>query len=837
MSVTLDDLPDEVRSLIEPEITETPDTLAQIGVELARKRDDAKAARTSSSIEETWKQCEEAYIGIDDANRHEMSDAAWHKPMTPSGPVTTGRAPRETDHKSTLFVRLTARYVDAGSAKMGEILLPPDDKAFSFTEMPVPELIKAKDDYRHVVHEQAGPLFRPAQPGEAPPPGAPGPTQGVLPAGLTAPPQPASGPPQGTLPGMAPPPSPQAMQPPPGHVPLTVRDLALEKIELARKQARAAETRIYDWMIDCRYRAEMRKVIDDAARIGVGVLKGPVPKTKKRMVVERTPDGIEVRIKETIKPVVTWVDPWNVYPDPACGENIHDGAYLFERDYLSERQVERLKGEPGYIGPQIDKVLKEGPNKANEDDDRGSASTASRDKAARFEVWYYYGTLKPEEVRAISEAAGKNVPADDDKSIYVIATLINDTVIKATINPLNSGEFPYHSIPWQRREKHWAGIGIAEQVQTPQKMINGATRAMMNNAGKSAGSIIVVDQDSIVPADGEWTLTPDKLFYRKSGSMVGDIGQAFKIFEIPNQTDPLMKIVEYALQLAEESTSIPLITQGQSGETQPETVGGMNIQNNNANQLLRDIGYSFDDYITEPVVNQFYEWLLLDEDVPEEEKGEYTIDAHGSVALVERAIQDQSIAQMGQMVANPIYGIDPKKWAKLFLKSKRLDPDDVQYTEEEQQRMAQQPPPEAPQVTAAKINADTQLKLGIMKQQADQQSLQSEERIEQAANELEGARVQNETARVASEHQAVQVSATVDLHKIVMEQQTALNNVKAELAKVTMQLQTERELNAADNAAQIHGHRARAAQQRQRPPVQTPGRAGNGRAFEQGPPQ
>jgi hypothetical protein len=40
-------------------------------------------------------------------------------------------------------------------------------------------------------------------------------------------------------------------------------------------------------------------------------------------------------------------------------------------------------------------------------------------------------------------------------------------------------------------------------------------------------------------------------------------------------------------------------------------------------------------------------------EVPDDEKGEFTINAHGSVALVEQAIQDQTIAQMGPMVERP----------------------------------------------------------------------------------------------------------------------------------------------------------------------------------------
>jgi hypothetical protein len=310
--------------------------------------------------------------------------------------------------------------------------------------------------------------------------------------------------------------------------------------------------------------------------------------------------------------------------------------------------------------------------------------------------------------------------------------------------------------------------------------------------------------------------------------------------EIPNVTNELMQIITLGERFAEETTSIPLISQGQSGATTPDTFGAAQLQNNNANQLLRSIGYAFDDYITEPVVRQYYEWLLLDPDVPNEEKGEFQIDAHGSIALVERAIQDQSIAQMGNMAANPIYGIDPKKWAKLFLKSKRLDPEQVQYTEEEQAKIDAAPPPEAPAVTVAKIAADAQLKLGVMKQTADQQTAQAEGQIAAAAHVLEGGKAQIEQTRVQGE-------LTLKAHQLQMEHDRALmdysnrrgislDQAKAELAKTAMTLQAQRELNAADTAVELRKHNnPRPAPRGARPPIQVPGRAGNGRAFEQGP--
>jgi hypothetical protein len=853
MSDALSDLPDDVREAIQPHADAPPSVLDAIGVQIAQKREEAKGARGLSGIETTWKECEEAYLGIDDANRHEFTDARWAKPMSMDGPVTTGRRPKQTDHRSTVFLRLTSRYVDAGTAKLGEILLPADDRAFSFSEMPVPELIAASEDESQVVHSGLGaPLTRPLAPGEAAPAAtpAPPPPQPVPPPAAAPPGQPPAMP--GAAPAMAPgaPPAPPGAAAPPApaagppRVPLTVKDLAVEKIEMARKKAKAAETRIADWMTQTLYRAEVRKVISDAARIGVGVLKAPTPRSKRVMAITQTKGGgVELEIKEKIIPSASWVDPWNIFPDAACGENIHDGDYCFERDHMSARQVRGLKNLPGYIAAQIDKVLEEGPDKANtEGDGRGAGSK----NKGRFTIWYFYGALTRDEMQAIDQAAGKPPSPDGDgpDEAHAIVTLINDSVVRAAINPLDSGSFPYHSMPWQRRAGHWAGVGVAEQMKTPQKVTNAALRALLNNAGKSAGSQFVIDQGSIRPADESWTITPDKIWY-KTNEGAADVRQSFMAIQIPNVTQELMQIITLGERFAEETTSIPLIAQGQSGATTPDTFGAAQLQNNNANQLLRSIGYAFDDYITEPVVRQYYEWLLLDPDVPNEEKGEFQIDAHGSIALVERAIQDQSIAQMGNMAANPIYGIDPKKWAKLFLKSKRLNPEQVQYTEEEQAKLDAAPPPEQPTVTVAKIVQDTQLKLGVMKQTADQQTAAAEGQIDAAAHALEVGTAQTEQQRVHGE-------LTIKAHEIQMQHERALmeyanrrnislDQAKAELAKTAMTLQAQRELNAADNAIDLHKHRNPQPKPQPprgaRPPVQLPGRAGNGRAFEQGPAQ
>lgn len=858
---SLAELPDDVRDLIEPHVELSTDKLDAISVIIADKRDEAKKAREASGIEALWTEAEEAYIGIDDANRGEFADKKWAKPMSSSGPLTTNKTNQNAEHKSTVFLRLTARYVDAGAAKLIEILLPANDKAFSIKETPLPELLKAKEDMTQVVHDgfNNAPLTRPAKPGEISlaPVGAPvGPAlagASPAPADALAPAAPA-GAVQAGADGAAP------------RVPLTVKDLAEENILMARKKAKLAETRIYDWMVESKYRKQMRKVIFDSARLGCGVVKGPFPKSSRGIAVNKAKDGgVDIQIKDKVQPAVGWLDPWNFYPDPACGEDIHDGDYCLEKDTMSFRKVLKLKKLQGYIGKNIDKVLAEGPiNTLKSSGDAPSKIDSEAIRKSKYEIWYYYGMIKREELDCIYQHAGTSLSNDDvpaeQTQVYVIVTMINSTVVRAAINPLDSGDFPYHVMPWQRRPGSWAGTGIPEQMRTPQRVLNASVRAMLNNAGKSAGSQIVVDLGSIIPMDNSWAMVPDKIWGKKADSIGQSVKDAFEIYEIPNVTDQMLKIIDFALKQAEEATSIPLVTQGQSGATTPDTFGATQLQNNNANQLLRTIGDSFDDHVTEPLVCMFYEWLLLDPDVPEEEKGDFTIDAHGSIALVERAIQDMTLIQTLPLSLNPAYKIDPAKAMKEFLKSKRLNPEDLQYTQEQQDAMDKQPPPKSPQEKVAEINASVAREKLVAGQTDEERTREHEAQLHEAELALSGKDSENDAAKIAAEERRTRADATVRLHELQMKHNIALmdyankrgislDKAKADLAKTAMTLQAQRELNAADNAVDLHKHHnpqpSEAPGKPQpkhkpskptsvaKPLAQAPGRAPNDKSFEQ----
>lgn len=731
--------------------------LESLGNSLKRKRDEAIAARKSSGIEEEWVLAEEAYQGIDDANR----GSVMGKPSGPNGGYINSKPTNA--NRSTVVLNITRPYVDAAAARVGDMLLPTDDKNWAIKPTPIAQTIR-------------GMMALSMQPG----------------------------------------------QPIGGQVPQ----------DDGKAAAEGAEKQIEDWLVECQWHAEVRKLIEDAARLGTGVLKGPSPVKRKSRVTQSQQGMIAMVLKESIAPESRCLSPWNVFPDPDCGESIHDGSYIWERDSITTKRMRDLKGLPGYITQQIDKVLEQGPSGKYTSDYRGGENKVKESDV--FEIWYYTGVAERDDLIA----AGVDLPEDGDVSVNCILTMVNDCVIKGALNPLDTGEFPYDFMPWQRREGMPWGTGVAMQINTPQRMLTAATRNLMDNAGLSAGPQIVMRRNAITPADGQWAMTPRKFWWVNDGADVAAVNQAFMAINIPTMQQELNNIIQLALKMAEDVTGLPMLMQGQGGQA-PDTVGGMQMLNNNASSVLRRIARLFDDRVTEPHIRRYYDWLMTygeDDSI----KGDFHIDARGSSALVERDIQNQAILQMGALVMNPAFGVDPEKWFTESLKAQRLDPKRFLMDEEKKAQMAQQPPPVAPQIEAAKIRAETDMQKTQMVLQAEaqqtQMELQTRAQIAEAQYQASvekmrldsdrdliytQAQTQRDSTNAQFKYQELLLRRELAMLQYATQEKISLDTVKAKLASDAMKLQLQRDLSSDGSGPQVV-----------QPMAEPEGRAPEGQAFQ-----
>jgi hypothetical protein len=713
------------------------DKLQAFGQTMSRQRDQWVRARYSLGVDKRWVEDEDQYNGKDNVNR---AASQMMTSVEQGYPVTTNHA---APQRSTVYINLTRQKTNAAEARVADILIPTDDRNWGIKPTPDPTVSELTMNRNEAIDPMTGQPVVDQQ-------GRPVPLKAVARAIL--------------------------------------RDVA--------DKARAMQVEIEDQLVECDYNAELRKVIHDAAKLGTGVLKGPVTTNRTRKAWKEIKDpqsgeGVYVlTIVEEESPASYRIDPRNFFPDPGCGGEVQNGKGAYEREELTARRVRELAKQPGYISSQLRKVLEEGPKRSQAIQDiRDEEQTDLAEDL--YERWEYTGEVDYDDL----EAAGVNLPEKDVlNTISATVVIINDTVVKAFLNPLEDGSLPYDTFVWEKAGNTVWGYGVPYLMRAQQRVLNAAWRQMMDNAGVTSGPQIVVKPSVIQPADKQWQLSSRKIWYATDD--LDDVRKAFASFEFNSHQSEMAEIINMAMGLADAETGVPTIMQGEQGSA-PDTVGGMQMLMTSANVVLKRIVKQFDDMITKPHIRRYYDWNMLyneNNDI----KGDFSIDARGSSTLVVRDIQNQGILQLLAAGANPLYGkyLDLKKLFERSLQAQHIDPaevfktdEDIEAIEEAERQAAQQGQEEDPRIAAAKIRAETDMQRVQAQNQGDLAELQTRLQIAQ------------EQIRMRQEEHAMQME--LEMLKMANQQNLTLEQIKAKLGEVAIRERSRKDLFEAESRLKL----------------------------------
>ena len=712
------------------------------GQSLAYKLQDAIRARAESGIERRWSHDLDLYHGMDGARSSKDGDIF----------ETIGGKDGKQKRRSRVFVQITRQKTNAASARLSDMLFPTNDRNWELSPTPVPSLVSALKDMGNV-------QVRDPQPG---------PTQG------------------------------QVLPHPSEERPLVAADVIAATLAEARAKAAAMQSEIDDQLTECNFNREGRKAIRDAAKMGVGIIKGPivVNRVKKAWLPQKMADGKSVHqltIKEEMKPASERVDPWDFYPARGCGDDISKAAYIWEREVVSRADLKSLAAVEGYEREAILKCLREGPKQMGEaiNSERtrygtGYVDITSVDKT-NFELWTYTGEVLIEDLAAF----GADLTDDDLElqKLSAIVVMCNQTVIKVAINPMDTGDHPYDVFCWEHMDGSWAGVGIPFLMRYGQVTLNAAWRQMQDNAGVTHGPQIVVNRKEIRPHNGDWEIHGMKIW--EVAGTVGDIKSAFGVFQIDDQQESLQRIIELALKFIDEETALPMIAQGERG-TAPDKVGVATLLMNSANTVLKQIARNWDDCITNPHITRYYDWNMQFNE-KEEIKGDYCVKALGSTALVVRDQQKQDVMMIANMAQSPTFQkfINPQRLAKYAIEASSIS--SVMNTADEiaaiEKQMADQPPPQAPQVEAAKIRAE---------------ALSNQAKIE-AASEQANIELKAKSMAMDDERETLKLQLERDLMilKYAQEWKISLEEMKGKMAMFAMEKQAQAQAQRQSQLADI----------------------------------
>jgi len=432
--------------------------------------------------------------------------------------------------------------------------------------------------------------------------------------------------------------------------------------------AKNMQKKIHDQLEESGANKHLRSASFEMALFGTGIMKGPfaVDKEYPNWDDEGTYDP-----KFKTVPQVNYVSVWNFYPDPDAN-NMEEAQYVLERHKMSRSQLRALKKRPYFRDTVIDEVIQLGENynKYYWEDDL--SDYAPEHGVDRFEVLEYWGTVDT----ALIEEQGVEIPAElqDFDELQANIWICNGRLIRMVLNPFKPAKIPYVAAPYELNPYSFFGVGIAENMDDTQTLMNGFMRMAVDNAVLSGNLIVEVDETNLVPGQ-DLSLYPGKIFRRQGGAP----GQAIFGTKFPNVSSENMMLFDKARVLADESTGFPSFAHGQTGvQGVGRTASGISMLMSAASGSIKTVIKNVDDYLLRPLGEGLFRFNMQFDFDPSI-KGDLEVRARGTESLMANEVRSQRLMQFLSVASNPALAPFAKFQyiIREIAKSMDLDPDKV----------------------------------------------------------------------------------------------------------------------------------------------------------------
>jgi len=422
------------------------------------------------------------------------------------------------------------------------------------------------------------------------------------------------------------------------------------QIKPAALAAQNMEKIIHDQLLDTDAVKKLRSALFECCLLGTGVIKGPftsektIPRWRRNEMGDRQYAPIYKN-----KPKISHVSCWNLYPDPNA-TSMDEAEYVIERHKLNREQLRKLKDEPYFDHRVIEELLENGPNyeekyfEAQLQSDQNDPIYSE----SRFEVLEYWGIMDAK----LAEDAGLEIFAsmEDLSSYQVNAWISGNKILRLVVNPFTPERMPYHAFPYEVNPYQLFGVGISENMEDAQLLMNGHIRMAIDNLALAGNVVFDVDEAMLVPGQN-YDIYPGKVFRRQSGVT----GTAINSINFPNTAPANAQMYDKARQLADEETGIPSIMHGQTGVTGTgRTAAGLSMLMSSSTLSIKSVIKNIDDYLLKPLGETYFQWNMQFNDEDPEIEGDLEIKPRGTSAVMQKEVRTQRLVTLLQTVANPM---------------------------------------------------------------------------------------------------------------------------------------------------------------------------------------
>mgnify|MGYP001206137836 FL=1 len=417
----------------------------------------------------------------------------------------------------------------------------------------------------------------------------------------------------------------------------------------AKEAARKMEKLIHDQLLDASAVSELRKGIFEQCLLGTGIVKGPFNHSKVIHKWSKDDDGTRYYDpQDKLVPRLSAVSCWDLYPDPSA-ISLDDAEYVIERHRMNRSQLRSLAQRPFFDADAIEECLYMG----SQYEERHFEHTLYADNdptysEGRFEVLEYWGVLDAKMAREIQ----LDIPekTSDLDQVHINAWICGNQILRVVLNPFVPERLPYQVVPYEKNPYRFFGVGVAENMDDAQLLMNGHVRMAIDNLALAGNLIFEVDENMMVPGQS-MDIYPGKIFRRQSGAP----GTGITGIKFPSTAVENLQMYDKARQLADEETGIPSISHGQTGVTGTgRTASGLSMLMGSASLGIKTVIKNIDDHLLRPLGESMFMWNMQFSEDEEDIIGDLEIKPKGTSSVMQKEVRSQRLTALLQTVTNPM---------------------------------------------------------------------------------------------------------------------------------------------------------------------------------------
>ena len=458
------------------------------------------------------------------------------------------------------------------------------------------------------------------------------------------------------------------------------------RVSPAEESSRRMEKLIHDQIEESNGSSEIRNALFESSLFGTGIVKGPFNFNKTLNNWEQDEEGNRTYSPVNVRvPRIEFVSIWDFFPDPNA-TNIDECEFVFHRHKMNRTKLRSLASMPFFNRDAIREALAMGPNYEEQDYESSLKDDSRADTygAGQFEVIEYWGVMDAEYARQVGMEIDDSV--DDLDEVQINAWMCNGKLLRSVVNPFTPYRIPYHAFPYERNPYSFFGIGVAENMDDSQQIMNGHARMAIDNLAMSGSLVFDVDETALVGGQN-MEIYPGKIFRRQAGVP----GTAINGLKFPNTSQENMMMFDKFRQLADEQTGIPSYSHGQTGvQSMTRTASGMSMLLGAASLNIKTVIKNLDDFLLKPLGEAYFQWNMQFLDDKLDVKGDLEVKATGTSSLMQKEVRSQRLTTFLQTIQNPAVApfIKVNKLISELAVSLELDPDELMNDPDEAAIMA-----------------------------------------------------------------------------------------------------------------------------------------------------